>query len=901
MLLTSIKHLHVAKSNPLKYLSYSYSSLLVSPNHHSSSSSSSSSPPPHLNLGPNPKDLVASFKNWFKPRNTALLDCIFRILNSQDQPSTDDASSRHSADIPLSHLTLRLSEAFVLDVLSYGLSSSKDVLSCLKFFDWAGRQPGFHHTKATYHAIFKILSKAKLMSLMLDFLRDFMRHRYIYKVRFHDTLVLGYALAGKPAMALHLYGRMRFQGLDLDAYVYHVLLNALVEESCFDAVDMIAKQISMRGLENEVTHSILVKYLCKQNKLDEAEAYLCRFVESRKRVVGHAVGVIVDALCKRNRFEKAATLLDKFTQLNLPVERGYGVWLQNVVQHGRLNQSLDFVSSKKLLDGHVPCLFRYNILVLRLLREFRLKDVCDVLIEMEKDGIVPDNVTMNAVLCFFCKAGMVDVAIELYNSRSEFGFSLNSMTFNYLINILCCNGGINEAYSVLRNSIHEGSFPGKKTFAVLVDALCRDGKLDKMKELVVFVLERNYRPSYSVCDSFIEALCKANRIEDAYLVHGELSRIKNDMARNTYFYLIHGFCKSNRGDIAASLLLEMQEKGHRPTRELFKTVICCLCNMQSPENQFFKLLGMQLSHFEPSSRIFHFFIDGAGHAKKPELARVVFEMLQRNSIKPTLRSNIVMLHCYLKNDRISDALNFFNDVRQRRRIGRKFYSSMVVGLCKANSADYALNFMREMRHNNISPSVACYEYLIQLLCWKKSYGLVVNLVSDLQARGRLSSFIGNVLLLHCFLSKKLYETWTKFREVEDETSDISLLGQLIGTLSGCIKARQDIESLEEMIEQCFPLDIYTYNLLLRKLTVSKVDQAFELYAWICKKGYVPNRWTYDIIIHGLLEKGRRAEAREWLEEMRGKGCVPTESTKRLIEWLVDKTTAQVFNSSERSL
>ncbi|TYH79750.1 hypothetical protein ES332_D03G083700v1 [Gossypium tomentosum] len=192
-LLSSIKH--VAKSSPFLLLknrngnSCSYSCLFISP-------SAIDSPSAHrLNLSA--KDVVASLKDWFKAPNTSLLDRIFSILSSQDQAARDDESSRHAADLALSHLNLHLSETFVLQVLSYGRSSSKDVLSCLKFFDWAGRQPGFHHTRATFHAIFKILSKAKLVPFMLEFLQDFMKHRCSYRVRFHDTLVLGYALAGK--------------------------------------------------------------------------------------------------------------------------------------------------------------------------------------------------------------------------------------------------------------------------------------------------------------------------------------------------------------------------------------------------------------------------------------------------------------------------------------------------------------------------------------------------------------------------------------------------------------------------------------------------------------------------------------------------------------------------------
>ncbi|KAK8614805.1 hypothetical protein V6N13_068596 [Hibiscus sabdariffa] len=870
-----IKLLGSIKSTLLKFpnansYSYSYSRLSLSPSATGSSSVH------------RPKDAVASLRDWFKPPSTALLHRIFTILGSQDQAARDDASSRHAADLALSQLNIHLSDEFVLRVLSYGRRSSKDVLSCLKFYDWAGRQPGFQHTRATFHAILKTLSKAKLTPLMLGLLRDFMMRRCIQRARYHETLVMGYAIAGNPGMALQLFGRMRFQGIDLDTFAYHILLNALVDQRCFDAASMIAQQISMRGFENGVTYSILVKYWCKQNKLEEAEAYLRRLVESRKPVSGHAVSIIVNALCKANRFKHAAVLLEEFTELNVPLEHAYGIWLHNVVQRGRLNWSLDFINSKKLLNKDVPRLFQFNVSVLRLLREYRLDEVYDLLNEMVKDGILPDKVTMNAVICFFCKAGMVDVAIELYNSRSDFGLSLNRMTYYHLINNLCSSGVIDEAYHVLRNSIREGYFPGKKIFAILVDALCREGKLDKIKELAVLSLELKFRPCYAACDPFIVALCKANRVEDAYLLHRELSRLNKDMSRETYFHLIHGFCKLNRGDIAATLLLEMQ-KLHKPNRKLFRVVICCLCHMQSPGNQFFKLLEMQLSYFKPSSRIFNYFIDGASHARKPELAREVFEMMQRSGISPSLNSDILMLLSYLNNGRTSDALSLFNDVRQRRRAGRKLYSSFVVGLCKAENVDYALNFMREMRNNNVLPSIECYERLIQSLCRKESYGLAVSLVNELEkTRGYITSFIGNIFLLHSLKTNKLYESFVRFRELQDPTSTMSLLGDLTGIFSGRIEANQDIENLEKFIAECFLADVYTYNILLMKLSESEVDRAFELYDSICEKGYEPNRWTYDIIVHSLLKRGRRVEARRWLEEMLEKGFDLTEGTKLLI-------------------
>ncbi|KAJ4960765.1 hypothetical protein NE237_020675 [Protea cynaroides] len=825
------------------------------------------------------KEVASSFKDWFRSRNDVLLDHIFEILSSQ----ADDSVSRKSAELALSRLGLRLSEEFVLKVLHHG----EDVLSCLKFFDWAGRQPGYHHTRATFNAIFKILSRAKLMSVMIDFLQTYTNQRYMHKVRFYDTLVMGYAVAGKPEIALQLFGRMRFIGVDLDSFAYHVLLNALVEENLFDVVEIVAKQIKMRGFENQITSGIMVKNFVKQNKLEEAEAFIRGLVSNGGAVDENVVCIVVDAFCKQNKFEEAGRLMNEFQEVGkFSMEHIYSIWIRDLVQAGKVDVAMEFLHSKKIAEGYVPDLFRYNMLICRLLRENRLEEVCDLLMEMKEGKISPDKVTMNAALCFFCKAGMVDVALDFYNSRKEFGLSPNSLAYNYLINTLCGDGSVDEAYRVLKNSIERGYFPGTKTFSILADALCREGKLDKMKELFVVALERNVVPSDALYDKFISALCRANRVEDGYLIHGELHRLNKVATRKTYLHLISGFNKSSRGDIATRLLIEMQESGHTPSRSLYRSVIRCLCDTDHPENQFLKLLEMQLSHPEPIIRDYNFFIDGAGHAKQPDLARKVFEMMVRSGVEPNLSSEILMLQSYLKSERISDALNFFGDLCKRRKASRKLYHTMIAGLCKANKPDIALELLWEMKEKGLVPSLQCYEELVKSLSSNKNYDIVVKIIDDLEKSGRhVSSFIGNILLLHSLRSRELYEAWVRSRDVlgDASLSGSLTLGELVGAFSGRIRVSGNIENLEEVIGQCFPPDLYTYNMLLRRLSMNEtMDYAYEVFNRIYEKGYEPNRWTYDILVHGLFKHGRTNEAKRLLNEMLQKGFDPTDCTRQLI-------------------
>ncbi|KAL3532714.1 hypothetical protein ACH5RR_006235 [Cinchona calisaya] len=823
-------------------------------------------------------DILLPFKEWFLSRKNPFFDRIFEILRTKDGAAGEAALGR---------LNLRLSESLVLDVLNYG-KSERDLLSCLKFFDWVGRQRGFQHTHATFHAIFSILSKAKLMSLMLEFLENYKKQKYVHQVRFYSTLVIGYSVAGKPEIALQLLGKMRFQGIDLDHFSYHVLLNSLVEHGYFDVVDVITDQIRLRGHENGITHSILVKGFCKQKDLDRAEEYLRRLmvekVNGKPVVNGVLVATFVDALCKDKQFQRAGVLVEEVKKLGtVPLEPAYGVWIRDLLKAGKLDGALEFLRGKKEVDGYVPDVFRYNTLVSRLLRQNRLEEVFDLLVEMKEQNILPDGVTMNTTLCFFCKAGMLDVAMQLYDSRAEFGLSVNSMAYNYLINSLFGDVSVDEAYYVLRNAIEQGYFPGKKTFSIIADALCREMKLDKMMELVLVALEKNFTLSDSIYDKFISALCRSNKLEDGYLLHGQLNRLNKVAGKNTYCNLISGFYKAGRGDIAASLLLEMQEKGHMPNRKLFRAVICRLCQMDDPEKQFYRLLEIQLSRYEPTCQFYNFFIDGAGHAGKHHLARQVYQMMERSGIAPSLKSDILMLQSYLKNDKISNALNFFRDLSKKREFKRKLWHSMIVGLCKARKPEYALEIFWEMRKKQLKPSIECYEELVKLLCYRREYRVALEVVDDLSRIGRpISSFIGNVLLLHSVNSRELINAWYNSRNLQNLTARSMTLGKLVDTFSDSIRGEEDINKMEELIRQCFPLDLYTHNMLLRRLSMSQINLACEYLHQLYKKGYEPNRWSYDIVVRGLLKLGRHVDARRIMEEMGHKGFDHTEPTRLFV-------------------
>ncbi|XP_074584021.1 pentatricopeptide repeat-containing protein At1g71210, mitochondrial-like [Curcuma longa] len=888
-----------------------YSSVLLFST--SSATPSPSAPPPFLSLFdpldqrhpdafPSSSEIASAVGNWFRLGTDplSLLDRIYAALDS-----CPDDGSLHSS---LASLRIPLSEPLVVNFLRHSPHPSVTsatgralLLLRLRFFDWAGHQHPYFHSRGTYHAVFRLLSRAQLASVIIDWLRAFSssspelrRRPFLHggsigpTPRFNDTLVVGYAVAGKQEQALQIFARMRFHGLDLHPFAYHVLLNSLVEASMFDFADALHGEMSEGGITGPVSACIQLKSLCYQRRLAEAETRLRELAASpmitSRTVASHMVGTVVRAYCRKGKFEKAGRIVDEFGFTEV-----YGLWIGNLVSAGKLDAVLEFLVSKKSSEDYIPESFHYSELVFRLLEQNRLEDVYNVLVEMIEEGIAPDRLTMNSALCFFCKAGMVDVALLLYNSRRDLGIDPSSRVYDNLINALCRGGNVNDVCLILEDSMQQGHFPGKRTFNVLANFLCQEGRLDEVNKLLDGALQKDVKPLPVVFARYMSALFKAGNLEEACLIPKILSGEDASMLgryKATYVNLIHAFILLRQVDVLPQLILEMQEFGHIPSQSLYRSLVCCLCEM-GKLNEVLDLLNRQLERQElHKNTCYNYFIDGAAHAKKPEMAKELYYMMQKAGIEPSVDTSILILKSYLKSKQIGDAFNFFNYMCNQHEPRTKFYNIFITGLCEAGKVEQAVMFWKEARVKGHIPSLQCYEDLVLELSSNKDYHTLVKVIEDFLETGRpISAFLCNVLILHTLKSQDLRRAWIQSRESNNAgaaRSASSIIDHLVVAFSGGIRMKERIEKLDELLERFFPLDVFTYNMLMRGMCKEgRIDFACQLFHKMSRKGFEPNRWSFDILVHGFCKLGNRSEAERWMEKMYRNGFHPTWYTMRI--------------------
>jgi len=401
----------------------------------------------------------------------------------------------------------------------------------------------------------------------------------------------------------------------------------------------------------------------------------------------------------------------------------------------------------------------------------------------------------------------------------------------------------------------------------------------------------------SVLAKYLVALCKSGNVEEACKVP-HIASSKSHVGlyhyESTYRSLIRALILIKRVDMLPRLVLEMQDMGHIPTRSLYQSVVCALCELNRYA-EVLELLDSQLQRSELQPRVcYNYFISGAGHAKRADMAREVYNRMVISGIEPSVDSNILLLMSYLRSKRIGDALNFFTLIRGNKPPGTKVYNVFISGLCEVQKHEQAMVFWREARDNGVIPSIRCYEHLVLLLCSVRDYDSVIRVIYDFRETGRpVSAFLCNVLLLHTLMGRDLLKALLRSRdkseplevkgeEIHGREAGRLLIGDLVTSFASGIKNMSDLEHLGEEMEKYFPVDTYTYNMFLRGLCMAgRMDSACNLYEKMCRKGYQPNRWTFDIMVHGFCKNGDRNEAERWMDAMYRNGFYPTWYTMRL--------------------
>ncbi|KAM0947864.1 putative tetratricopeptide-like helical domain superfamily [Dioscorea sansibarensis] len=411
-----------------------------------------------------------------------------------------------------------------------------------RFFHWASRQKGFHHSYSSFNAFAHSLYRSghpraadRVPDLMLALGKPPSEPQLELLVRLHSQSRRGLRL-------FHVYKRMTsIFNIRPRVFLYNRILDSLIRTDHLDLAlsvydDMIRNDVK----EEPITFTILAKGLCKAGRITAALDLL----EKMRRDV-----------CKPDVF-------------------AYTAMVKVLAAQGNLDGCLEVWNQLKM-DGVQPDVMAYATLISGLCKVGRVEKGMELFRDMKSKRLLIDRAVYGALIEGFVAEKKVGNGCELLKEMIDDGYRADLMHYNCLIHGLCEAGKDDKAYKLFQFAMQEELVPSFETVTPLLACYVDADERDRFFQLVDSISELGLSVMNHLSHFFRFFVGKGGRELQALQVF-ELLKQRSHTSVEIYNILIQSLYKIKDYKRALSLFEEMQgSEEFQPDSATYDIMIQC--------------------------------------------------------------------------------------------------------------------------------------------------------------------------------------------------------------------------------------------------------------------------------------------------------------------------------------
>ncbi|XP_020584489.1 pentatricopeptide repeat-containing protein At2g17525, mitochondrial isoform X2 [Phalaenopsis equestris] len=517
--------------------------------------------------------------------------------------------------IPKANSLCRSSSASILsgeppspdDVADIILRQKSAALS-LRTFRWALALPSFTPTPSVYQALIRSLLSFRRFDTALEVLSN------LPSSPDEATLVALFRELGRAGMthrALQLFDELP-DLFNLPNPPSLKVLNSILDLLVVDNIDHSRHffRKKMKGRGDDHTFGILMKGLCRTNRIAEGFKLLTLMKKTGLKPNPVIYNTLIHALCRNGKVGRARSLM---AEMDNPSDVTFSILISAYCREGSLVQAL--VMLEKSFDfGFVPDAITVTKIVELLCGHDRAMEAMEIFERVEKRGGVVDIVAYNTLIKGYCEVAKPEVGRRVMREIERKGCLPNTQTYNVLISGFCESEKMDSAIDLFREMEMDGISPGFNTYDTLIRGFCLAGRVGDGLKLLNLMEEQwgenvNYISPYNYIlygyykegrmeeayeflhkrmgSSFprakerslrILSFCTEDRIEEALLVYEGMVNEGDLPSVLVYASLIQGLCKQGEVRKAFHMMNAMMEKGFFPLALTFNFLIQCFCD-----------------------------------------------------------------------------------------------------------------------------------------------------------------------------------------------------------------------------------------------------------------------------------------------------------------------------------
>ncbi|RZC59707.1 hypothetical protein C5167_007013 [Papaver somniferum] len=344
--------------------------------------------------------------------------------------------------------------------------------------------------------------------------------------------------------------------------------------------------------------------------------------------------------------------------------------------------------------------------------------------------------------------------------------------------------------------------------------------------------------------------------------------------------------------------------GIRVSTELVQQTVIRLKNVPNVALDFF-VWAKEQPGYHHDGVAYDMMIDIMGKVRQFDVAwQLLLEMDQLGD-KPTSKTFGILFRRLIAAGLTRQALQAFDDMESftKRETDREDFVYLldtlflIYGWCKLNRPEVAEKFFREMIDRGLEANIVTYNVLLNGICRRTVLhpethfeGIIQkaeNLLDEMQKRGIEPDVTSYSIILHVYSrAHKPDLSLDKLCSMKEKGifPTVGTYSSVIKCLCSCGRLEDAEEILNEMVANgmgdlsCTP-SLSTYNILVGTFSrLNKMDIVQEIWNDMKESGDGPDLDSYTLLIHGLYEKRKWAEACEFVVEMIQSGFRPQKIT-----------------------
>ncbi|XP_022744950.1 pentatricopeptide repeat-containing protein At1g63330-like isoform X2 [Durio zibethinus] len=563
-------------------------------------------------------------------------------------------------------------------------------------------------------------------------------------------------------------------------------------------------------------------------------------------------------------------------------EEGLASLIDSFVRHSKLNEAIRVVVNMTL-GGYNPSINIFNDLLGALVKEKKdFQHVLFVYKEMVKVGVLPTVDTLNSLLEVLFETNRVEAGLDQFRRMRKKGCSPNVRTFEIVIKGLILNSRVDDAVLILHEMLEIGCQPDLSFFTCTLPLFCQENRLEDGVHLFRLMRALNLVPDSLICRNLIRCLCMNLLLDDASDILEEMIEIGEIPPVDSFVDIVNGFCEGNRYSEAIHFLENNCGNLSSPHKALLGG-FCKTGKFFLGKSLLEKMSERGIADCDSWNIFIRWICENMGIDKAYELlGRMIVQ-----SVVPDCGTYAALVVGTCKLNKYEDALELFYYTHSKLWVLDPIcYSRLVEGLCRVEKIKEAVEVYYNMSKSGCLLEVTTFNMLIKALCDVRKVDAAVKLRSLAYCSGTsCTSLTYTTIMLALLKSERAKDVLVMLSQmlIWGCTVNLEAYCILIRSMSALNRFRYCALFFKLMLNEGLLPDSETMHDLLYclsnhfqlHLVLTDIDK-------IISRREILDSAIFNLLINGLWKEGCKSEARLLLDLMLERGWVPNATTHTLL-------------------